>query len=96
MKYTLVQHTGWVRGEDWAFKHAVEEMAVPDARTAKQVQKAGGVLFDSYEAAYDAAERVNYQPDNTTLLPKAPGTFARVKIEDCPVYVPASTTVLVD
>lgn len=86
-KYTLVQHSGFGYGEKPGFEHAVEEHSVTD-REAEKVRKLGGVIFDSYEQAYDAAEHENYPPEVDGVIPQAPGTFSKVLIDGLAVYLP--------
>ena len=88
MKYTLVQHTGWSVGGNPQFQRAVEELAV-DGRQAKAVERAGGVVFDSYGAAADAQYKENYPPEVGGLIPGVRGKFSARKIEGSRIYIPA-------
>lgn len=87
-RYTLVQHSAYHTGHT-EFILAVEGVGVTELE-AKRVTKAGGVLFESYIAVEDAAERANYPADYTGpwLIPNAKGTFSSKKISGLPIYIP--------
>lgn len=87
-KWTVVQHTGFVRGGDSSFQRSIESRALTNRTEERKVEAAGGVLFDGYTEAEDFCEAENYQADNGGLVPLAPGTFSMVRLEDCPIYVP--------
>ena len=87
-KYTLVQHSGWTEGRNAAFKQAVEEASVTLGEALK-VEKAGGVVYDTYTEAYDAAYATNYPPEVKGLHPRAKGRFhPKIVIDYAPLFIP--------
>jgi len=87
-QYALVQHSAAGYKGDSTFAHAVEERRLNTAAELATVQKAGGLVFDSYVAASDAAEAENYPADTIGLVPVAPGTFSFHKIDGLRIYIP--------
>ncbi|GHB51999.1 hypothetical protein GCM10010331_44440 [Streptomyces xanthochromogenes] len=85
-KYTLVQHSGGGTG----FEKAVEEVAVTLKADQARVERVGGVLFDTYGAASDAAMEENYPPGTEGIVPQAKGTFADARLNGLRIYVPAA------
>lgn len=86
-QWTLVQHSAWVANQDSQFKHGLEERMVRTAAEQREVQKVGGLLFDSYDEACKFAEDVQYPAGYNGIIPRAPGTFAG-SIDGSPIYVP--------
>jgi hypothetical protein len=86
-KYTLVQHTGFSVGGKNAFKQAVEARSIMEAEVGP-VSRAGGLIYNSYAEARDAAEKYNYPPENDGLHPTAKGTFVRAGRFAEKVFVP--------
>ena len=86
-KYTLVQHSGWTVSGNSEFRQAVEVRSVT-AKQAERVVRAGGVLFDTWEAADRAEYAENYPPSVQGLVPVARGTFANTVVDGSAVYVP--------
>jgi len=91
IRYTLVQHTGYVVGRKPEFKRAVEMRSV-SANAADRVRAAGGVVFDSYAAASEGEEAANYPPEVLWLIPCCRGTFAMSEVDGLKVYVPPKET----
>lgn len=89
-KYTLVRHSAWTVKRDPCFEHAVELASLDYQRQIDAVKRAGGVLFDSYQAAADAEYRANYPEDagDMGIIPHVRGTFARAALSGRRVYVP--------
>lgn len=77
MFYTLVRHSAYEHNRDNQFRYAVEEFAMKNS-TIERVKAAGGLVFDNYKEAYDAALVYNYPPGNDGLIPAARGTFKNV------------------
>ena len=77
--YTLVQHSGYVTGDDFTFSRAVETHSI-GRREAVAAIKAGGLVFDDYDAASRSEYEANYSnPSYTGLVPCVRGTFAQVR-----------------
>jgi hypothetical protein len=87
-QYTLVQHSAAGYKHDPTFDYAVEERLLSLDSHVKAVQAAGGVLFDSYMAASDAAEAENYPPEVESIVPHVRGHFSRQDIDGLRIYVP--------
>jgi hypothetical protein len=77
MMYTIVQHTGYTVGGKPEFKQAVEERCITSSADVAHVAKAGGLLYNSYQEAREAAEKFNYPAGYTGYIPQAKGTFTR-------------------
>lgn len=90
-KYTLVQHSGAGYAGKPGFEHAVEERHLTTDAQVAQIQKLGGLLFDSYMDASDRAEAENYPDVSTSLLPRARGTFSKYMVDGLRVYIPKMT-----
>jgi hypothetical protein len=91
-RWTLVQHSGFVRGGDEQFRHAVETRALLTGEEVKRVRRAAGVVFEDALQAEDAEYCENYPDDLGGLVPQARGRFSSVKIEDSPIYIPPAST----
>jgi len=87
--YTLVQHSGFGYAGKPGFKQAVEMRMLTRKGQIEKVRKAGGMLFDSYAAASDAADTENYPEEVQGLYPRARGTFARFVVDGLHVYIPS-------
>lgn len=85
MKYTLVQHSG---SHKPGFTHAVEEAAIDNARQEAKITLAGGLVFESYDAAAKACETENYPPEVSGLYPRARGGFAAMELGGRKLYIP--------
>ncbi|MDJ0463078.1 hypothetical protein [Streptomyces sp. H27-C3] len=81
--YTLVQHSGGT-----GFERAVEEVSVSTIREQDHIQRAGGVLLRTYQAASDAADAENYPPGAEGIIPQARGTFSNKLVNGLPLYIP--------
>lgn len=96
-RYTLVQHSGFVWGDDPQFKRAVETRSI-NARQEAIVRGVGGLVFDGYDSAEAEAHNTNY-PDATYtgLIPMARGSFHKqIAIDDLPLFIPEPSPVAVD
>jgi hypothetical protein len=86
-KRTLVQHSGYAEGARPQFRYALETRAVTAAQ-ARQVLKAGGLVYDGYVEAENAADALMYESGNT-IAPRVPGEFSNVlRIDGLRVYLP--------
>ena len=86
-KRTLVQHSGYQEGARPQFERALETRVVTAAQ-AKKVLAAGGLVYDDYAAAEDAADALMYESGNT-IVPGARGTFSpTLRVDGLRVYLP--------
>lgn len=91
--WTVVQHSAWAWHNDRQFQLGLEEKSVTNATERAAVVKAGGILFETHEAASDYAHAEMYpDPSYQGLTPRAKGTF-RGSIGDLPIYVPSDEEV---
>jgi hypothetical protein len=87
--WTLVQHSAYGYAGDTTFKRGVEMQGIDTKAALLRVQKAGGMVFDSYDAASEAEYNENY-PDNVKgIVPKASGSFSSHKVNGLAIYIPA-------
>jgi len=86
--YTLVQHSGFVVAGKIDFKRAVELRSCSEAES-KQVQHAGGLLFETYSEASDAEFSENYPADVHGLLPRIAGRFSNKNVQGQAIYIPS-------
>jgi hypothetical protein len=91
MKYTLVQHSGYGYKGNPQFQQAVEERDVTRRSEIARVEHEGGLLFDNYVEAHDAAFEVNYPPEVRGLIPEARGKFSKTLIDGLKLYIPERT-----
>lgn len=89
MKYTLVQHSAASLGTP-GFRAAVENAAIATAAQEAKIRKAGGLVFDTYEASSDAEYAENYPPGVEGMYPRVRGRFA--KVGPLRVYIPAKAS----
>ena len=87
MTYTLVQHSGFGYARNPQFKRAVEERYLSD-KQAEKVKELGGLLFENYGLAHDAAEAENYPPSVQGLIPCVAGSFHKLEIDGLRLYLP--------
>ena len=86
--HTVVQHSGYGYSRKPEFERGLESRSVTKTQ-AKKIEKIGGVLFETYQAAEAWAEKAMYTDDNEGLTPNAPGEFATMVVDGLRVYVPA-------
>lgn len=87
--WTLVQHSGHVRGAHTEFEHGLESAQVMSRREAARIREAGGWLFDSYGDAEIAAFDLQYPPGHLGMIPVFAGGFIPpMSGHDLPVAVP--------
>ena len=87
VKYTLVQHSGFVVGGKLSFENAVELRSLYSFE-ARQVEEAGGLLFETYSEASEAELRENYPPEVPGLIPRVSGGFSNKKVQGQAIYIP--------
>jgi hypothetical protein len=87
-KWTIVQHSGYGYKRNPQFQHAVEVRKTESAAEERRVEKAGGILFDTYMEAENFAERANYPVGHVGIIPDARGTFSVWVIDDLHIYIP--------
>ena len=92
-KWTLVQHSGYGYGEKEGFRRGVEIRSLSTVGEVRIVQKAGGVVFDSYDDAMEAEESENYPPGTVGMYPNAQGQFSDKIIDDLRIYIPKRNAV---
>jgi len=85
--WTLVQHEAFAVRGIHEFARAVQACPVPDG-TIEEIQEAGGYVYETHNAALDAADEINW-PDGPTDEghPQAKGTFSTVEISGQAVYI---------
>jgi hypothetical protein len=87
-KWTIVQHSGFGYAGKETFRHATETRKLSNKTELKAVQKAGGLVFDSYAEAEDFSDRANYPIGYQGIVPNARGTFSVREIDGLAVYIP--------
>jgi len=87
MRYTVVQHSASLKGNG-QFERGLETRAVDTRAKVQRVQRAGGVIFDSYMQAEDFAYAEQYPPGYYGLVPEAQGEFAKSVVDGLRIYVP--------
>jgi hypothetical protein len=90
--WTLVQHSGYGYGGDPGFARGLEIRQVETRAERARVEKAGGVIFDTYVEASKAEDEWPYV-DNGGLYPHAQGTFSDKTIDGLRIYVPVREAV---
>lgn len=88
MKYAIVQHSAFGYKGDRTFEQGLEQRVVTTKKEADAIEKAGGILFDTYGEADDFCDMVMYPEDDAGLTPSAKGTFADLKVDGLAVYIP--------
>ncbi len=92
-KRTVVQHSGFGYNGDPIFSQGLETRQITTVAEARKVEKAGGILFDSYEEAERFADKAMYPADNRGMVPTARGTFSAVEIDGLALYIPVREVV---
>lgn len=87
--YTLVQHTARLNVQDASFERGVEPMALRRQKDIDLVVSVGGLVFDSYMKAEDAADEYMYPPGTEGIVPQVRGNFPSWLLDrEFPVYIP--------
>jgi hypothetical protein len=84
--YTLVRHSGYAVAGNPRFEQAVELCEIDHAQ-AYRVRAAGGVVFDTYEAAKAAEAAVNFPSSVEGVHPKIQGYFSNLRIQGAEIYL---------
>ncbi len=86
--WTAVQHSGAGYGGDYSFSRGLEERIVSTDGERNKIIKARGVMFKTYNEASDFCMEEQYPPGHKGMIPKAPGSFMKAKIDDLHIYSP--------
>jgi hypothetical protein len=89
-QYTLVRHSGYTAAGNPQFEQAVELCEI-DKPQAYRVRAAGGVVFDTYEAAKAAEATANFPSSVEGIHPKIKGYFSNLRIQGAELYVKGET-----
>lgn len=85
--YTLVRHNLWTIERFPKFFRGLEPLFVAPARR-QIILDCGGVLFDSYDEAWDAAEGFMYPTGDMTVSANPFGAFREILSLRQPLFVP--------
>lgn len=85
--YTLVRHNLWTIEQYPRFYRGLEPMFVGPAGV-QTVLRNGGVLFPSYDEAWDAAEGFMYPAGDMTVPANPFGSFQEILSLRQPLFVP--------
>lgn len=86
--FTLVRHNLWTIERFPRFRRGLEPLAVGPT-IARSVLRHGGVLFLTYDEAWDAAEGFMYPTGDTTVTADPSGDFKDLFFLRQPLFVPA-------
>lgn len=92
-KYTLVQHSGYGYGHKPAFKQGLEVRSVTLKSDLNKIVKVGGIVFDTWQEASDAEERLSYPEGYEGMLPIFRGTFSDHEIDGLRIAIPLRVVV---
>ena len=92
-KYTVVQHSGYGYKQNPQFRLAVESRRCVKNADIRQVMRAGGLLFDTYDEAEAFCKKANYPPGNNGLIPTVRGQFSQMMVDDLKIYIPVREAV---
>ena len=84
--YTLVRHSGYAVAGNPRFEQAVELCEI-DHPQAYRVRAAGGVVFDSREAAQAAEAAANFPSGIKGIRPNVQGYFSNLRVQGAEIYV---------
>lgn len=87
-KWTVVQHSGYGYAGKPGFAKGLEVRVVHTKAEQDKVEKAGGLLFDTYIAADKFGDEAMFPPEVGGMYPQAAGTFASLEVDGLRVYVP--------
>lgn len=85
--YTLVRHNLWTIEQFPRFRRGLEPLAVGPVG-ARLVLNNHGVLFPSYDEAWDAAEGFMYPTGDMTVPANPLGAFKEIFFLRQPLFVP--------
>lgn len=92
-KWTIVQHSGWGYNMDPTFQRAVEMRHVGTKAEQTKVEKAGGILFDTYGEAADFEEKANGISTEEIPFLTVKGKFSDKDIDGLKIYIPVREVV---
>ena len=92
VKYTVVQHSAYGYQQKPGWEQGLETRRVSKVKDQQAIEKAGGLLLNTYGEAEDFAEQAMYPPGVEGLYPAAAGTFASLKIDGLAIYIPVRQT----
>ncbi len=90
-RWTVVQHSGYGYKGDPQFSRAVETRMLSNTAEVSRVEQAGGVIFEDYNSAEDFAEKANFPPEVTGIIPRVKGSFSKQEIDGLRIYIPVRT-----
>ena len=93
--WTVVQHSAFAAKGDYTFRKGLESAHIRTKADRTKVEKAGGLLFETYGAAEDFAESAMFPQGYMGMVPKAQGTFAGQDIDGRAIYVPVREVTVV-
>lgn len=88
--FTLVRHNLWTVEQFPRFRRGLEPLAVGPT-TAQSVVRSGGVLFSTWDEAWDAAEGFMYPAGDMTVPADPSGSFVDLFYLRQPLFVPEFT-----
>ena len=91
--WTLVQHSGYGYGGNEGFAQGLELRSIETVGERNRVLKAGGVIYDDYEAAMVAENNGMYPKGYEGIYPNAQGTFSDKEVDGLKIYIPDRTPV---
>jgi hypothetical protein len=84
--YALVRHSGYTVAGNPKFEQAVELCEI-DNPESYRVRAAGGVVFDSREAAQAAEAAANFPSGIKGIRPNVQGYFSNLRVQGAEIYV---------
>lgn len=89
-QFTAVQHSGFGYGGNPQFAKGLEVRTVSTKAEQATVHTAGGVLFDTRQAADEFCDRAMWPDEQGGLIPRARGRFSESTIDGLRIYIPAT------
>lgn len=88
-KWTIVQHSAYVRKGDGTFATGIEARQISTTDEVGRIIDAGGLVFDTWAAADDFENKEPYPEGYTGIIPRVPGTFhPTLRLDGMPIYLP--------
>lgn len=93
--YTLVQHSGYGYADKPGFDKGLETREICTRAERNLVERVGGVVYEDYVQADEAAFELMYPPGNPPhmLYPCFQGTFSEKKIDGLRIAIPKRVVV---
>jgi hypothetical protein len=85
-RYTVARHSAYGEGARPAFARALQPAIIETTEEVALVTRAGGVLFDSFEAAEAYCQDEQYP--GPLMFPDAPGSFSPTELRGHALYLP--------